>query len=65
MALAMVISRPSSTHAVPSARIIRVWNGDQFNRSIRAGIKLRMVPESAAGAGDPRLCVIGRTSIMT
>src|SRR6185437_16099755 len=39
---AMVISRPSRIQATPSATISRVWNLDQGNRSIRAGIKLRI-----------------------
>ena len=38
---AMVISRPSSTQAMPSAMTILVWNGAQDSRSIRAGIRLR------------------------
>ena len=40
--LAMVISRPSRIHATPSAMTSLVWNFDQGNRSIRAGIRLRM-----------------------
>ena len=40
--LAMVISRPSRTHATPSATTSLVWNLDQGSRSIRAGIRLRM-----------------------
>src|SRR5579863_8205021 len=39
---AMVISRPSSIHATPSAITSLVWNFDQGNRSIRAGIRLLM-----------------------
>src|ERR1700755_3313038 len=39
---AMVISRPSRIHATPSAITSRVWNLDQGNRSIRAGIRLRI-----------------------
>ena len=46
-ALATVISRPSRIHATPSATTIRVWNGDQGSRSMRAGIRLRTAP----GAG--------------
>jgi hypothetical protein len=38
----MVISIPSSTHAVPRAATIRVWNGAQCNLSMRAGIRLLM-----------------------
>ncbi|HYN73300.1 MAG TPA: hypothetical protein VES60_12435 [Nakamurella sp.] len=37
LALATVISRPSSSHATPGARTMRVWNGDHGNRSRRAG----------------------------
>src|SRR6476646_2887613 len=43
MAPAMVISIPSSTQAVPRATTIRVWNGAQVRRSMRAGIRLRIV----------------------
>src|SRR5581483_2494497 len=39
--LAMVISRPSRTHATPSAMTMRVWNFDQSRRSSRAGTRLR------------------------
>ena len=54
-----VISSPSRTHAVPSARMMRVWNGDQLSRSIRAGIRLRMVsdPEAMTG-GEATACAI-------
>jgi hypothetical protein len=55
----MVISMPSRTQAVPSAMIIRVWNGDQLSRSIRAGMRLRIGPELDAEAGVSRLCAIG------
>ena len=40
--LAMVISRPSRTHATPRAITSLVWNFDHGSRSIRAGIRLRM-----------------------
>ena len=40
--LAMVISRPSRTHATPSAITSLVWNLDQGSLSIRAGMRLRM-----------------------
>jgi hypothetical protein len=43
----MVISMPSRTQAVPSAITILVWNGAQLRRSIRAGIRLRMVSPEA------------------
>jgi LCP family protein required for cell wall assembly len=46
---ATVISRPSRTHAVPSAMTIRVWNGAHLRRSIRAGIRLLMAPPGAPG----------------
>src|ERR1700728_4443756 len=39
---AMVISRPSRIHAMPSATTSLVKNLDQGNRSIRAGIRLRI-----------------------
>src|ERR1700734_2713894 len=39
---AMVISRPSRIHATPSAITSLVWNFDQGNRWIRAGMRLRM-----------------------
>src|SRR3954452_14740591 len=55
-ALATVISKPSRIQATPRAITIRVWNGDQGNRSIRAGIRLRITP----GAGASRLVVIER-----
>src|SRR5689334_19546085 len=42
--LATVISRPSRIQATPRAMTMRVWNGDQGNLSIRAGIRLRMAP---------------------
>src|SRR4051795_6796778 len=45
---AIVISRPSRTQAVPRARTMRVWNGAQVSRSIRAGMRLRMVPSVRA-----------------
>src|SRR5919107_6444012 len=48
-ALATVISRPSRIQATPRATTMRVWNGDQGNRSIRAGIRLRMAPGASAG----------------
>jgi hypothetical protein len=40
--LAIVISRPSRIHAVPSPSTSRVWNGDQRSRSSRAGMVLRI-----------------------
>ena len=43
-ALATVISSPSRIQATPSATTMRVWNGDQGSRSIRAGMRLRMAP---------------------
>src|SRR4051812_3736264 len=55
-ALATVISRPSRIQATPRAITIRVWKGDQGNRSIRAGIRLRITP----GAGASRVVVIER-----
>src|SRR4051812_47466623 len=42
--LATVISRPSRIQATPRATTMRVWNGDHGNRSIRAGMRLRMTP---------------------
>ena len=45
--LAMMISRPSSTHATPRATTSIVWNRDQPSRSSRAGIRLRMGSVSA------------------
>src|SRR6516165_11559006 len=39
--LAIVISSPSRIQATPSAITSLVWNFDQGNRSIRAGIRLR------------------------
>src|SRR4051795_5769134 len=42
--LATVISRPSRIQATPRATTIRVWKGDHGNRSIRAGMRLRMAP---------------------
>lgn len=39
-ALATVISRPSSTQAMPSAITMRVWKGYQFSLSIRAGTRV-------------------------
>src|SRR3954464_8888750 len=47
-ALATVISSPSRIQATPSAITMRVWNGDQGNRSIRAGMRLRMPPGACA-----------------
>ncbi len=44
MLLANVISRPSSTHATPSAVSTRVWNLDQGSRSMRAGIRVEIEP---------------------
>src|ERR1700756_5117661 len=41
--LAIVISSPSSTHATPSAVTSLVWNRDHGSRSIRAGIRLRIL----------------------
>src|SRR5580765_5495544 len=40
--LATVICSPSRIHAPPRPHTSRVWNGDQFNRSRRAGIRLRI-----------------------
>src|SRR5215471_21057062 len=40
--LATVICSPSRIHAPPSPHTSRVWNGDQFSRSRRAGIRLRI-----------------------
>src|SRR5215470_9798669 len=40
--LATVICSPSRIHAPPRPITSRVWNGDQFNRSSRAGIRLRI-----------------------
>ena len=40
--LAMVISRPSSTHATPRATTSIVWKRDQPSRSSRAGMRLRI-----------------------
>src|SRR5215471_8301251 len=40
--LATVICNPSRTHAPPRPQTSRVWNGDQFSRSRRAGIRLRI-----------------------
>ena len=57
--LAMVISRPSRTHATPSATTILVWNLDQGSRSIRAGIRLRMPglsPSRALLSSRPPCC---------
>jgi hypothetical protein len=45
--LATVISRPSRTHATPSAMTILVWNGDHLSRSTLAGIRLRTTPGGA------------------
>src|SRR6476469_5128574 len=39
---AIVISRPSRIQATPSAMIMRVKNGDQGSRSMRAGMVLRI-----------------------
>src|SRR3954453_3762301 len=47
--LATVISSPSRIQATPRATTIRVWKGDQGNRSIRAGMRLRMAPGASAG----------------
>src|SRR3954468_12534014 len=55
-ALATVISSPSRSQATPRAMTIRVWNGDHGNRSIRAGMRLRITP----GAGASRAVVIER-----
>src|ERR1700722_18889440 len=41
---AIVISSPSRTQATPSALTNLVWNLDHGSRSIRAGIRLRIVP---------------------
>src|SRR5580693_1170709 len=38
---AIVISRPSRTHATPRAITSLVWNRDHGNLSIRAGIRVR------------------------
>src|SRR3954447_8956479 len=47
-ALATVISSPSRIQATPSAITMRVWNGDQGSRSIRAGMRLRIAPDVGA-----------------
>src|SRR3954453_11653817 len=47
-ALATVISSPSRIQATPRATTMRVWNGDQGNRSMRAGMRLRMAPGADA-----------------
>ena len=47
---ATVISSPSRIQATPRAMTIRVWNGDQGSRSIRAGMRLRMAPGAGADA---------------
>src|SRR5215471_8659421 len=46
--LATVICSPSRIHAAPRPATIRVWNGDQLNRSSRAGIVDRIVFFSTA-----------------
>src|SRR5579871_1677975 len=46
--LATVICSPSRIHAPPRPHTSRVWNGDQFSRSRRAGIRLRIVRPSAS-----------------
>src|SRR5215472_15296742 len=46
--LATVICSPSRIHAPPRPQTSRVWNGDQFSRSRRAGIRLRMGRASAS-----------------
>ena len=33
---------------MPSATTMRVWNGDQGSRSMRAGMRLRIAPGSVA-----------------
>src|SRR3954449_6692708 len=43
-ALATVISSPSRIQATPRAITMRVWKGDHGNRSIRAGMRLRIAP---------------------
>src|SRR4051812_1719349 len=48
IAPAMVISMPSSTHAVPRAITILVWKGAQLRRSILAGMRLRTAPAGTA-----------------
>ena len=50
--LAMVISRPSSIHAMPSAVTSLVWNRDQGSRSILAGIRLRILGLSVVSTAD-------------
>src|SRR4051794_35592589 len=47
---ATVISSPSRIHATPRATTMRVWKGDQGNRSMRAGMRLRMTPGADASA---------------
>src|SRR3982751_242907 len=42
--LATVISSPSRIQATPRAITMRVWKGDHGNRSIRAGMRLRIAP---------------------
>src|SRR3954447_1089800 len=55
-ALATVISSPSRIQATPRAITMRVWKGDHGNRSIRAGMRLRITP----GAGASRVGAIER-----
>src|SRR5580704_15175709 len=50
--LARVISRPSSTQAVPSARTSLVWKRLHGSRSRRAGIWLSTVPTGASRVFD-------------
>ena len=55
-ALATVISGASQIQATPRAMTMRVWKGDQGERSMRAGMRLRIAP----GAGASLVVVIDR-----
>ncbi len=57
-ALATVISRPSRIQATPRATTIRVWNGDQGNRSMRAGMSVR-TPVAAGSGGAATTTLLG------
>jgi hypothetical protein len=52
--LAIVICNPSRIHAAPRPQTMRVWNGDQRNRSRRAGIVDRIGAVIAAVSLTPR-----------
>ena len=56
--LAIVISRPSSTHATPRAMTKRVWNRDQPKRSSLAGIRLRIDPSGRSSPLDRPNCSV-------